>query len=102
MVNRTAQPVSLTGIEVAGAEHAEMHQGAGASMAEVERLTVPAGGFLAFAPAGYHAMVFGIPAGLKVGGEASITLTFEGGRRVSAPAKVQAPGTAGMEHGAMH
>lgn len=102
VVNRTAQPASLTGVEVAGAERTEMHDGSGANMAQVERLIIPAGASLSFSPVGYHAMVFGIPAKLKVGGEAQITVRFEDGRRISASAQVRGPGMADMDHGAAH
>jgi copper(I)-binding protein len=102
VVNRTARPLSLTGVEVAGAERTEMHNGAGSDMAEVERIAVPSAGYVAFVPTGYHAMVFGVPAGLKVGREAQITLKFEDGRKLSAPAEIRGPGMADMDHGAGH
>jgi len=102
VVNRTAQPLSLIGVEVAGAERTEMHDGGGANMTQVDRVTVPAGGNVAFIPTGYHAMVFGVPASLKVDGHAQITLKFEDGRRVSASAQVRAPGMAETDHGATH
>lgn len=46
-------------------------------MRKIERVTLPAGQTVAFAPAGYHLMLLDLPEPLKPGDRFPLTLTFE-------------------------
>ena len=79
------------------------------TMPHVERVEIPAGGEVSFAPGGLHVMFMGLSAPLKAGQRVPTTLTFEHGGEVAVDFEVRArPGAAGrampggqMDHGAM-
>ena len=50
-------------------------------MREVEGLELKPGDMITFAPGGYHIMLIGLKAPLKVGDSFPLTLTFQVGRR---------------------
>ncbi len=101
--NNTDRAVALTGVTVAGAERAEMHETKGRAMEPLASVEVPAKTKLTFAPGGRHAMVFGMPAQLAPGGKVNVSLQLADGRKVSTDAEVLGPGMAGMNHdGAAH
>jgi copper(I)-binding protein len=78
--NPTAQPVTLTGITVAGAGRAQIHEMVGpataATMRRVESLVIPAHGSLALAPGGTHVMLFDINPPYTPGQSVTMTVTF--------------------------
>jgi periplasmic copper chaperone A len=101
--NNTDAAVTLTGVTVAGAERAEMHETTGGAMEPLASVAVPAKTQLTFAPGGRHAMVFGMPAQLAPGGKVSLTVQLADGSKVATDAEVLGPGMAGMSHdGATH
>lgn len=81
---------------VDGAGKAEVHQTAGNSMMKVDRIEIAPSTTLKFEPGALHVMLFELAPRVKAGAEAEITVTFEGGDKVSAPLKVEAAG--GAEH----
>lgn len=97
--NDGAEPVTLAGVSVLGAEKAEMHQTNGGSMAAVESLPIDPGASVVFAPGGLHVMVFGLPETLKTGGNAEVTLTFSDGDKLSMPLRVESMGVDAGDHG---
>jgi hypothetical protein len=83
------QPDSLIGVTAPGVR-IEMHSmtmaGGIMSMARLDRLAVPAGSSMAFAPGGNHLMIFGLPAGAKT---LPITLSFASGKTAKLVAEVR-------------
>jgi periplasmic copper chaperone A len=79
--NPTAQPITITGIRVAGAGRAEIHQMTGpadrATMRRVTTLTVPPHGSLTLAPGGTHVMLFGVDPAYAVGQAVTLTLAID-------------------------
>jgi hypothetical protein len=53
-----------------------------ASMADVTSVPVPAGGFVAFAPGGYHLMCMSPTAAMKPGASVPVSLQLADGTRV--------------------
>ncbi len=103
--------VTIAAVTIAGAVKAEMHETNGGSMAPVATVTVNSGEAVRFERGGKHVMVFDLAAGVKAGTPAEMTLTFDGGDKISVPLKVQAmtggmgddmSGMAGMGHGDQH
>jgi copper(I)-binding protein len=97
-----AKPMTLAALEVAGVPRVEMHEsrmtGNGMmAMDAVASVPVPAGGTVAFAPGGYHAMLFGVPASFEPGATVTMRFRFQDGSAVEAPAKVVGAGEAGPE-----
>lgn len=89
--------VKLNAVEAKGVQRAEMHQsrmtGNGMmAMDSVGEIVVPAHGKVTFAPAGYHVMLFGVPATVKPGGTLPLTLRFDDGRATTADARVVSAG----------
>lgn len=97
LTNNTDAVVVLTGIEVARAERAELHETTGSTMVPLKRLAIQPGEQVRFAPGGKHAMVFGAPAAAP-GSKLTMTFLFEGARRETAEAAVEAAGGAMSEH----
>jgi periplasmic copper chaperone A len=86
----------LTGVEVAHFGRAEMHQsrmdGGAMTMADVTSVPLVPGKPIVFAPGGYHVMLFDFDGALKDGATTTLTATFDSGTKVTAQAKVTAPG----------
>jgi copper(I)-binding protein len=59
-------------------------------MVPVARVDVPAGGTVEFKPGGYHLMLIGLIADLKVGDTIELTLTFEKAGAITVKAEVRA------------
>ena len=93
----------LVGVAVDGAGRTEMHQsktkGGITSMDEVKAVAIEPGKSVAFAPGGYHVMLFDVSKALKPGMTRELTATFDNGDKTTAPAKVHS-GTGGgaMDH----
>lgn len=101
LTNGTAEAVSLAAVTVEGSTKAEMHETSGTSMTPITTLTVGPGATAPFERGGKHVMVFGPGKSLKPGGSTKLTLTFAGGKTVSAPLAIEAAGgddMAGMNH----
>ena len=104
LANHGATPEILVKVESPLARKVEVHQssmsGGMASMRPVERLTIPPGGSVAFAPGGYHLMFVGLAKSLKSGDVLPATLTFASGAKVKAAFAVtaQAPVMDHMHH----
>ena len=87
--NQGRAPDRLLGASCACAAKVELHQhvmkGAVASMAPVASVVVPAGGQVAFAPGGHHAMLTGLKRPLEAGTMVELTLRFERAGAVKVP-----------------
>ena len=79
---------ALVSVQSPLAREVMMHQsamaGGVASMRMVDRVPVPAGGRVTFAPGGYHVMFVGLTRPLKLGDSLPATLTFASGAKVQA------------------
>jgi hypothetical protein len=64
--------------------HQSTMSGGISSMKMVDRVPVPAGGSVAFAPGGYHLMFMDLTKALKVGDTLPATLLFASGAKVKA------------------
>ena len=62
------------------------------SMAPAGPQTVAAGQTFAFAPGGYHVMVFDLAPELAAGGQTEVTLTVEGGDKTSFMVPIRSAG----------
>lgn len=85
-------PERLVKVESALAGRAELHASmkgmAGmTTMTPVDGIDLPAGGTIAFAPAGYHVMLFGLDAAVKPGTAVPIRFGFASGRTIEGEAK---------------
>ena len=84
--NPDAKPDALVAVESPLSKVVQIHQssmsGGMASMKEVTRVAIPAGGAVTFAPGGYHLMLIGLTKPVKVGDKVPATLTFASGARV--------------------
>lgn len=103
LTNRGTAPDALVGAESPLARKAEVHRttmaGGVMKMAKVERVAVPAGGKVTFAPGGYHLMLFGLTRALTAGDRVPTTLTFASGVKVKVDLVVGAGATApAMDH----
>lgn len=94
--NQGNNTVSIASVAVQGAGKAEMHMTQGSAMNAVARVDVGAKTHMDFEPGKLHVMVFGVPATLKAGGEADLTITFSDGDKITVPAKVETAGAAAM------
>ncbi len=91
-----AQLVQITAPGVARIELHESRMTGNGMMAmdAVAALPVAAGGTAKLAPAGYHAMMFGVPASAKPGATLPLTFRFADGHAVEATAQVVGAGEA--------
>ena len=96
LVNTSGKDARIAAVDVAGAGMTMLHEtkdaGGHSEMAELSDPAVKAGGTLVFAPGGKHVMVMDLPAGLAPGGTVEMTITFDGGDKLSTPLKVAAAG----------
>lgn len=93
------QPMTLLSIRTPAALRTELHESmkghAGmTTMTPLPQVDVPAGGTLAFAPGGRHAMLFDVNPALKPGGTTTLTLAFADGRTIEAKATLRGAGDA--------
>ncbi len=96
----TRGTISITGIAIAGAEKAEMHETKDGVMRAVDRVDVEAGSTVKFAPGGLHVMAFDLDQALTAGGTGNLTATFADGSTAAVPLQLVTAG--GVEHGASH
>lgn len=93
--NGTNQPAVLVGANSNAFGHVMMHRTTeerGLSrMLPVDRVEVPAGGTLAFAPSGYHLMLMRPSQKVAVGERIPITLEFTDGHKITAQFEVRGP-----------
>jgi copper(I)-binding protein len=93
VINRGGTPDRIVGAESPAAEHADMHttirDGDVMRMRRVVSVEVPAGGKAVFAPNGFHVMLTGLKAPLKMGDAVPITLKFAEAGDVPAVATVR-------------
>jgi copper(I)-binding protein len=86
LANPDAKPDALIAVESPLARQVQIHQSsmkAGiASMQKLDRVALPAGGRVTFAPGGYHLMLLGLTRALKAGDTIPATLVFASGARV--------------------
>lgn len=86
LTNRSKAPDALTGAESPMARKVEVHRttmaGGVMKMAKVERVAIPPGGKVTFAPGGHHLMLFGLTKALNAGDRVPATLIFASGARV--------------------
>lgn len=84
--NPDAKPDALVAVASPSARTVQIHQssmsGGMASMKQVARVAVPAGGAVTFAPGGYHLMFIGLAKAVKSGDVVPATLTFASGAQV--------------------
>lgn len=93
---------ALVGAESPAAAKVEMHASSMAggvmSMSREDRVPLPAGGKVSFAPGGRHLMLIGLKRALKTGDHVPATLRFESGRTLDVDFTVNAAGPAAMGH----
>jgi len=89
LTNPGERTLTLVGAHSPAFSQIEMHRSADQSgvarMMRVEQVAIAPGGRLAFAPGGYHLMLFGRTRTLQAGDEVSITLEFADGERLTVP-----------------
>lgn len=103
IANPTDQADQLTGVTVAIAQMAELHESVNENnvmrmLPRPEGFAIPAGGHLALAPNGKHVMLMGLTQPLAVGDTFTATLTFAQAPAVTLPVTVTAMGAAMSEH----
>jgi copper(I)-binding protein len=83
--NNTTRDIAITGARAEGCGMLMLHQsqntGGMSGMDMVDKVTVPAGGTIKFAPGGYHLMC--TDAKLKIGAKAPVLLTLSDGTAVA-------------------
>ena len=86
--NNTRRDVAITGARADGCGMLMIHQSRSAggvnSMDMLDKVTVPAGGQVSFAPTGYHLMCTEPKPVMKPGATVPVTLLFQGGGKVTA------------------
>lgn len=102
LVNPDAKADALVSVESPAAGEVQIHLtrvvNGVASMTKLDRVAVPAGGRVTFAPGGYHLMLIGLTKPLKPGDAAPATLTFASGAKVKASFVVGSAPPAGGAH----
>ena len=97
-VDGGAEPARLIAIESPKVATIELHdmamQGNVMTMARLDGADVAAGGKLAFAPGGKHAMLFGVDPAIKPGDTLPLSFRFAKGTPIAVDAKVVAAGSA--------
>lgn len=86
LTNPDAKPDALVTVESPLARTVQIHQsnmsGGMASMKQLSRVELPAGGAVTFAPGGYHLMLIGLAKPVKAGDAVPATLTFASGAKI--------------------
>ena len=72
--------------------HETMAQGPTMSMRAIDRVALPAGGTIAFAPGGKHVMLFDVAPTVKPGGGVPLRFTFADGLQIEYSARAIAAG----------
>jgi len=87
---------ALTSVSAPQAHRVEMHETMSAgnmtSMRPLDRVAVPAGQRLVFAPGGRHLMLYDLNPAIRPGGEVTLVLHFEHGPPVTLSARVESAG----------
>jgi copper(I)-binding protein len=98
-------PDHLTGVSTPIAATAQPHETINDNgvmkMRPVPSIALEPGKPVTFKPGGYHVMLMGLKAALKVGDSFPLTLTFEHASPITVTVKVEAAGGAAMDHGSM-
>ncbi|WP_288805104.1 copper chaperone PCu(A)C [uncultured Novosphingobium sp.] len=90
--NDSGIAAALTGVAIAGAGKAQMHETSGGSMKAVNSLPIASGAEIEFAPGGLHVMVFDLSPTLKAGQSTDLTLTFANGETIKMPVMIDSIG----------
>ncbi|QDK32513.1 hypothetical protein DM450_06890 [Sphingomonas sp. IC081] len=93
--NDSSTAAALTGVAIAGAGKAQMHETSGGSMKAVDSLPIAPGAEIEFAPGGLHVMVFDLSPTLKAGQSTDLTLTFANGETLKMPVMIDSIGGSG-------
>lgn len=93
--NGARKPVVLVSARSVAFGHVMMHktaeEGGLSRMRPVERVEVPAGGKVTFAPGGFHLMLMQPNRKVTVGDRIEITLEFVGGQKLATEFQVRGP-----------
>ena len=93
--NGARQPIVLVSARSAAFGHVMMHksveEGGLSRMLPVERVEVPAGGKVTFAPGAFHLMLMQPNRKVAVGDRIKITLEFAGGQKLTTEFQVRGP-----------
>jgi copper(I)-binding protein len=94
--NDGKEPLVVTGVAVAGAARAELHEtfsrpDGAMGMRRVERLEIAPGQSVELAPGGLHLMVYGLGKALKAGDGVELKLTLATGATVPATLNAREP-----------
>ena len=91
--NPGSQPATIVAVRSPAAKHCMMHEtrstGGTSQMRALERLSVPAGGTVRFAPEGMHVMLGALTGPLGVGDTVPVSLELADGQRLTFEARVQ-------------
>jgi copper(I)-binding protein len=98
--NTGTAPVTITGVEIEGAQKAEMHETRGGAMVPLPKVALAPGEEAHFMPGGRHVMVFGLPVKVKVGDKLPYTLLLADGGKLAGTLSVEEAG-AGHDMGDM-
>lgn len=96
LTNNSDTETAIAGVSVQGAAAAMLHattmKDGVASMDEMTSVPVAKGATVSFAPGGNHVMAMELGETLAAGGSTEVTLTFEGGDKLSFPVEIRAAG----------
>lgn len=92
LANATNAPVTLVGVDITGAQKAEMHETSGGTMQPLAQVAIAPGAQVSFAPAGKHVMAFNLVPTLTPGGSSTIVFHFQDGKTLSAKLRIEAAG----------
>lgn len=92
--NTGTAPVTITGVTIAGATSADMHETKGGAMLPLPKLTLAPGEEADFVPGGRHVMVYGLPASVKAGDSLTYALQLSDGSKLAGTLQVEAAGSA--------
>jgi periplasmic copper chaperone A len=99
MMNMGDKAIDLTGVQAPAFGMAMLHQsqsnGSMSKMVMVDKVSVPAGQTVAFAPGGYHVMLEQPKTALKVGTTQPITFLFSDGEQLTEQCAVKSAGASG-------
>lgn len=97
LANNSDKPITLRGVEVAGAGSAMMHSyqewDGQMVMGEMAPLVVQPGGATRFEPGGQHVMAMDVASNVQAGGSTDVTLKLLGGGRRTFSISILAPGS---------